>query len=103
MHFGKRYALRVSTGKLSCQALGRMPQFRFPEAIMVLATAPISDVGTGVFPALLLVQGTNSRTLALDHSPFTVGRNKGKDLVIIDPHVSRDHAVILFENDEFFV
>ncbi len=71
---------------------------------MALATAPMSDVGTGAFPALLLVQGITSRTLALDHSPFTVGRrNRGKDLVISDPKVSRDHAVILFENDEFFV
>lgn len=70
---------------------------------MALATAPMSDVGTGAFPALLLVQGITSRTLALDHSPFTVGRNRWKDLVINDPKVSRDHAVILFENDEFFV
>jgi len=33
---------------------------------MALATAPMSDVGTGAFPALLLVQGITSRTLALD-------------------------------------
>jgi sigma-B regulation protein RsbU (phosphoserine phosphatase) len=67
------------------------------------AAAPLSDPGTGAFPSLLIVQGNESRTLLLDHTPFTVGRKMEKDLVISDPRVSRDHAVILAENGEFFV
>ncbi len=39
----------------------------------------------------------------LDHTPFTVGRKVDKDLVIADPRVSRDHAVIASENGEFYV
>ena len=41
--------------------------------------------------------------LPLDHSPFSVGRRADKDLVIVDPRVSRDHAVIVSENGKFFV
>jgi sigma-B regulation protein RsbU (phosphoserine phosphatase) len=64
---------------------------------------PISGIGSGVFPSLIFVQGTEQRTLYLDHTPFTVGRKVEKDLVIADPRVSRDHAVILSENGKFFV
>ena len=67
------------------------------------AAGPVSDPGTGAFPSLLVVQGNESRTLLLDHTPFTVGRKMEKDLVISDPRVSRDHAVIISENGEFFV
>jgi phosphoserine phosphatase RsbU/P len=64
---------------------------------------PISGVGSGVFPSLIFVQGTEQRTLYLDHSPFTVGRKMDKDLVIADPRVSRDHALIVSENGKFVV
>src|SRR5438876_11321563 len=64
---------------------------------------PISGLGSGVFPSLIFVQGTEQRTLYLDHSPFTVGRKMEKDLVIADPRVSRDHAVIVSDNGQFFV
>src|SRR5499425_216016 len=64
---------------------------------------PISGLGSGVFPSLIFVQGTEQRTLYLDHSPFSVGRKMEKDLVIADPRVSRDHAVITSENGKFFV
>src|SRR6266568_2649670 len=56
---------------------------------------PISGIGSGVFPSLIFVQGTEQRTLYLDHSPFTVGRKMDKDLVIADLSVS--------ENGQFFV
>ena len=59
--------------------------------------------GSGVFPTLVFVQGSEQRTINLDHSPFTVGRKIDKDLVIADPRVSRDHAVIISENGEFHV
>ena len=64
---------------------------------------PVSDPGSGVFPSLVCVQGNEQKSLALDHTPFTVGRKVDKDLVIPDPRVSRDHAVIISENGEFFV
>jgi len=63
----------------------------------------ISVLGSGVFPSLIFVQGTEQRTLYLDHSPFTVGRKVEKDLVIPDPRVSRDHALIVSENGKFIV
>ena len=66
-------------------------------------TGPVSDSGSSVFPALVFVQGNEQRSLPLDHTPFTVGRRVDKDLVIADPRVSRDHAIIMSENGEFFV
>ncbi len=39
----------------------------------------------------------------MERTPFTVGRKVDKDLVIADPRVSRDHAQILKEGQEFFL
>src|SRR5438128_113486 len=64
---------------------------------------PKSDSGSGVFPSLIFVQGNDQRTITLDHTPFTVGRKVDKDLVIADPRVSRDHAIIVSENGKFTV
>ena len=64
---------------------------------------PISGVGSGVFPSLIFVHGNEQRTLYLDHSPFSIGRKMEKDLAIADPRVSRDHALIVSENGQFFV
>jgi sigma-B regulation protein RsbU (phosphoserine phosphatase) len=66
-------------------------------------TGPSSGSGSGVFPVLVFVQGNEQRTINLDHIPFTVGRKVDKDLVIADPRVSRDHALIAAENDQFYV
>ncbi|HEV2729807.1 MAG TPA: SpoIIE family protein phosphatase [Terriglobales bacterium] len=66
-------------------------------------TGPSSSAGSGIFPTLIFVQGNEQRTLNLDHSPFTVGRKVDKDLVIADPRVSRDHALITLENGQFYV
>jgi serine phosphatase RsbU (regulator of sigma subunit) len=49
------------------------------------------------------VQGNDQRTINLDHTPFTVGRKVDKDLVIADPRVSRDHALITSEDGQFCV
>jgi phosphoserine phosphatase RsbU/P len=67
----------------------------------MLGSLPAS--ASGVFPSLIFVHGTEQRTLALDHTPFTVGRKIEKDLVIADPRVSRDHALLISENGKFFV
>jgi sigma-B regulation protein RsbU (phosphoserine phosphatase) len=64
---------------------------------------PISEAGSGIFPTLIFVQGNEQRTINLDHSPFSVGRKIDKDLVIADPRVSRDHALIVSENGKFCV
>ena len=64
---------------------------------------PGSETGSGVFPTLILVQGNEQRIISLDHSPFSVGRKVDKDLVIADPRVSRDHALIVMENGQFSV
>ena len=66
-------------------------------------TGPVSSPGSGVFPTLVFVQGNDQRTINLDHTPFTVGRKVDKDLVIADPRVSRDHALITSEDGKFCV
>jgi phosphoserine phosphatase RsbU/P len=59
--------------------------------------------GSGVFPALVFVQGNEQRNIVLNRTPFTVGRKVDKDLVIADPRVSRDHAQIVLESGDFFL
>jgi sigma-B regulation protein RsbU (phosphoserine phosphatase) len=59
--------------------------------------------GSGVFPALVFVQGSEQKNIVLNRTPFTVGRKVDKDLVIADPRVSRDHAQIMQEGLEFFL
>ena len=66
-------------------------------------TGPSSPPSSGVFPLLVFVQGNEQRNMNLDHTPFTVGRKVDKDLVIPDPRVSRDHAIIASENGQFYV
>jgi phosphoserine phosphatase RsbU/P len=63
-----------------------------------------SHSGTsGVFPALVFVQGSEQKNIVLNRTPFTVGRKVDKDLVIADPRVSRDHAQIMQEGADFFL
>ena len=59
--------------------------------------------GSGVFPALVFVQGNEQKNIVLNRTPFSVGRKVDKDLVIADPRVSRDHAQIVLEGGEFFL
>src|SRR5215471_10415456 len=66
-------------------------------------TGSPSESGSGIFPVLIFVQGNEQRNIPLDHTPFTVGRKVDKDLVIPDPRVSRDHALIASEDGEFYV
>jgi serine phosphatase RsbU (regulator of sigma subunit) len=49
------------------------------------------------------VQGSEQKNIVLNRTPFTVGRKVDKDLVIADPRVSRDHAQITQEGQEFFL
>jgi serine phosphatase RsbU (regulator of sigma subunit) len=66
-------------------------------------SGPVSDPGSGVFPSLIYVQGNEQRSILLNRTPFSVGRKVDKDLVIPDPRVSRDHAIIVAENGDFYV
>jgi pSer/pThr/pTyr-binding forkhead associated (FHA) protein len=66
-------------------------------------TGSTSSPGSGVFPILVFVQGNEQRMMNLDHTPFTVGRKVDKDLVVADPRVSRDHALITSEDGHFCV
>src|SRR3984893_7641822 len=66
-------------------------------------TATTHSSGSGVFPALVFVQGSEQKNIVLNRSPFTVGRKVDKDLVIADPRVSRDHAQITQEGQEFLL
>ena len=61
------------------------------------------STGSGVFPGLVFVQGNEQKNLVLNRTPFSVGRKVDKDLVIADPRVSRDHALIVLEEGEFFL
>ena len=67
------------------------------------STASPATIGSGIFPSLVFVHGGEQRTLYLDHSPFSIGRKMDKDLVIADPRVSRDHALLISEDGRFFV
>ncbi len=62
--------------------------------------SPGPQSSSGIFPVLIVVQGNEQRTMNLDHTPFSVGRKVDKDLVIADPRVSRDHALIVSENGQ---
>ena len=67
------------------------------------ATLRPQTSGSGVFPALVFVQGNEQKNVVLNRTPFSVGRKVDKDLVIADPRVSRDHAQIVLEAGEFFI
>jgi sigma-B regulation protein RsbU (phosphoserine phosphatase) len=70
---------------------------------MALTALSRSGSGSGVFPALVYVQGNEQKNIVLNRTPFHVGRKVDKDLVIADPRVSRDHAQIIMEDGEFFL
>jgi len=68
---------------------------------MALNTISHHGSNSGVFPALVFVQGSEQKNIILNHIPFSVGRKVDKDLVIADPRVSRDHAQIMQEGADF--
>ncbi len=53
--------------------------------------------------SIVFVQGAERRVLPVHHSPFTVGRRTDQDLVITDPRVSREHAIITTDADGFYI
>ena len=55
------------------------------------------------FPCVLVVRGTEESILRPQHLPITIGRKPEKDIYIADARVSRDHAVIVGEDGQFFL
>jgi serine phosphatase RsbU (regulator of sigma subunit) len=58
---------------------------------------------TGDPLVLVVVEGSDRRTLVLEHFPFTVGRRTDRDLVMADPRVSREHAQFIREPDGTYI
>lgn len=52
---------------------------------------------------LVVVEGSDRRTIILDHYPFTIGRRTDRDLVMADPRVSREHAQFVREGDGVYI
>ncbi len=59
------------------------------------------DTIPGSFPKLVFVNGAQQTVVSLDHTPFTIGRQPEKDLVVADARVSREHAVIQLEGQDY--
>lgn len=52
---------------------------------------------------LLLVQGSEQQKILLESMPFVIGRKSGSQLLLADPHVSREHAIIIEEMGAFYL
>jgi serine phosphatase RsbU (regulator of sigma subunit) len=63
----------------------------------------LDSASTGDPLVLVVVEGTDRRTLVLEHFPFTVGRRTDRDLVMADPRVSREHAQFVREPDGTYI
>lgn len=70
---------------------------------MSVTTVASLEPSPGTCPVLVFVNGAEQRKIALDHVPFTIGRNTDKDLVITDARASRDHAVIQAEGADYAI
>src|SRR3954471_1392706 len=54
-------------------------------------------------PGLLYVAGADKREIPFLKSSFSIGRKTEKDLMIPDPRVSRDHAMLVREGADTYV
>ncbi|MGB8770570.1 MAG: SpoIIE family protein phosphatase [Candidatus Korobacteraceae bacterium] len=63
----------------------------------------IDTASTGDPLVVVVVEGSDRRTLLLEHFPFTVGRRTDRDLVMADPRVSREHAQFVREPDGTYI
>ncbi|MGC2297230.1 MAG: SpoIIE family protein phosphatase [Acidobacteriaceae bacterium] len=53
--------------------------------------------------SFVLVDGSSRRTVAITHSPFSIGRLPENDVVLSHPYVSRRHAELILENGSCFI
>jgi serine phosphatase RsbU (regulator of sigma subunit) len=51
----------------------------------------------------MLIDGSHEVQTAIGHSPFTVGRAPGSDLLLEHNFISRKHAEIVYENEKFVI
>lgn len=51
----------------------------------------------------MLIDGPHEIQTAIGHSPFSVGRMPGSDLLLEHAYVSRKHAEIVFDSGSFFI
>lgn len=59
---------------------------------------------TAKLTARFLVQdGEHNRTVPIDRFPFTIGRQADRDLSLLNPQVSRQHAVLERDGDRFLI
>jgi len=58
---------------------------------------------SGTTARLVVHDGDNSRTVALEHVPFTIGRQADRDLVITNAQISRQHAIIHHDDEGYFI
>jgi serine phosphatase RsbU (regulator of sigma subunit) len=70
---------------------------------MALLSTSFSFPEPESFPCVLVVRGTEESILRPQHLPITIGRKPEKDIYIADTRVSRDHAVIVGEEGQFFI
>lgn len=63
----------------------------------------LDTASTGDPLVLVVVEGSDRRTLVLEHFPFTVGRRTDRDLAMADPRVSREHAQFIREPDGTYI
>ena len=70
---------------------------------MALLSTSFSFPDPESFPCLLVVKGPEETILRPQHLPITIGRKPEKDICIADTRMSRDHAVIVGEDGQFFI
>ena len=70
-----------------------------PSRIPTTPTTATSDLQ----PVLMLLDGTDRRSIVLDHSPFRIGRKSDNDLMLPDTRVSRAHAEIVLDQGAHFL
>ena len=59
--------------------------------------AAATATGSGIWPSLVFIMGEERRSFVLQSPAFSIGRKADKDLTLLNPRVSRDHAMIVRE------
>src|SRR5919204_2810233 len=72
-----------------------------PAPTLVLSSSPSSS--TSALPVLIFMENGEERTLPISRTPFTIGRKTDRDLIISDPRVSREHAQLVLDGNDFYL
>lgn len=68
-----------------------------------MGTRKVDATTSGDLPLLVVIDGIVTRTLEINHFPFTVGRQPDRDLVLADGYVSKEHAQLVCEIEGIFL